>query len=80
MTILSGGLKYSWSDIQKTRKGRKSHRLSGGRFCGELEMQKASVFSGFYRLPNKLALMGLASWAKSRLSGTRDLLPGHRNR
>jgi hypothetical protein len=28
-------------------------------FCGELEMQTSSVFSDLYRLPNKLALMGL---------------------
>jgi hypothetical protein len=27
MTILLGGLKYSWSDMQKTRKDRKSHSL-----------------------------------------------------
>jgi hypothetical protein len=26
-------------------------------FCGELEMQTTSVFSDFYCLPNKLALM-----------------------
>ncbi len=36
-----------------------SWRRSGRRFCGGLEMQKTSVFSGFYFLPNKLALMGL---------------------
>jgi hypothetical protein len=29
MTALFGGLKYSWLDMQKTRKDRKSHRLSG---------------------------------------------------
>jgi len=28
MTALLGGLKYSWLDMQKTRKDRKSHRLS----------------------------------------------------
>jgi hypothetical protein len=28
------------------------------RLCGKLEMQKNSVFSDFYCLPNKLALMG----------------------
>ena len=29
MTALSGGLKYSWLDMQTTRKDRENHRLSG---------------------------------------------------
>jgi len=30
-------LKYSWLDMQKTRKDRKSHRLSGWRLCRNCE-------------------------------------------
>src|ERR1700733_11169736 len=58
--------------MQKTRKDRRSHRLSGWGFCGELEMQKKTASS-------RTSIVCQTSWLLWRipLGNTVDHVPHH---
>jgi hypothetical protein len=74
MTALSGGLKYSRLDMQKTRKDRKSHRL----LAEELGVRRKLLMSGVTGCRHKAVLAWKDAWAgrqRANHRGFPDLFP-----